>query len=238
MTTNGAAGNKQPPVITFDGPGGAGKGTLSRQVAARLGWNLLDSGALYRLVALVARDEDLDPDHPAGIQRACEIAGSLDVRFEAQNAGSDECIRLRGEDVTAAVRTNEVAELASRFAPNPSLRAELLQLQRNFRVSPGLIADGRDMSTVVFPAADLKLFVTASADERARRRQKQLAEQGINANIDRISFEIRERDERDQAREHSPLKPATDAVVLDTTELSIDQALDRVHTLIDQRGLA
>lgn len=226
------------PVITFDGPGGAGKGTLSRLLAAKLGWSLLDSGALYRLVALAASEQGLDPERDADIERAAAIAEALDVRFEVQPGGVDECIRLAGRDVTASLRTTAIAEIASRFAGHPSVRSGLLALQRNFQAPPGLVADGRDMSTVVFPEADLKLFVTASADERARRRQEQLAEQGVNASIGRIRAEIRERDERDQAREHSPLKPATDAVELDTTELSIEQTLDRVHSLTEERGLA
>lgn len=190
------------------------------------------------MVALAAREQGLDPERADDIERAAVIAADLDVRFEALDGGRAECVRLRDVDVTAMIRTNAVAQSASRFAGHPSIRRALLALQRSFQVPPGLVADGRDMSTVVFPDADLKLFVTASSDERARRRQEQLAAQGADASIDRISAEIRERDARDQARKHSPLKPADDAVVLDTTALSIEQTLDRIDALLQERGLA
>lgn len=225
------------PVITFDGPGGAGKGTLSRHAARRFGWGLLDSGALYRLVAIAAREQGLAADRPADVERAAAIAEKLDVRFEVLDNGETECVRLGGVDVTASLRTNETAETASQFAPHPVIRAALLTLQHNFQAPPGLVADGRDMGTVIFPQADLKLFVTATPEERARRRYEQLAEQGLAANIMRIRAEIKARDQRDQSREHSPLKPAPDAVELDTTDLSIEQTLDRVHALAQQRGL-
>lgn len=225
------------PVITFDGPGGAGKGTLSRYAALRFGWGLLDSGALYRLVAIAAREQALDANRDDDIERAAAIAETLDVRFEVLDGGESECVRLGGTDVTASLRTNETAAMASQFAPHPPIRQALLTLQRNFQVPPGLVADGRDMGTVIFPQADLKLFVTASAEERARRRYEQLANQGLTASIERIRAEIRERDQRDQSREHSPLKPAPDSVELDTTNLSIQQTLDRVHALAQERGL-
>lgn len=231
-------GGAAAPVITLDGPGGSGKGTLSRLLAARLGWHLLDSGALYRLVALAAGDDGLNPERGADIERAAAIASNLDVAFEVTDGGHGERVRLRGRDVTATLRTDAVAELASRFAAHPPIREALLVLQRAFRAPPGLVADGRDMGTVVFPRAALKIYMTASAAERARRRHAQLSGQGGGANIDQIYRDILARDARDEAREHSPLKPAQDAVVLDTTGLDIDETLARVLALADDRGLA
>lgn len=228
------------PVIALDGPGGSGKGTLSRALAAELGWHLLDSGALYRLVALAAGRESLSPRRPADIARAAELARGLDVRFRVtgSGAGAGEQVLLAGEDVSAALRDEEVGGLASHFAAEPEIRRALLSLQRGFRTPPGLIADGRDMGTVVFPDADLKLFVVASPEERARRRHAQLSASGASANIDRIYREIVARDERDIARAHSPLKPASDAVVLDTGGEEVEQTLDRVRARVREAGLA
>lgn len=226
------------PVVTFDGPGGSGKGTLSRALAAELGWHLLDSGALYRLVALAARRESLSPENPEDVTRAAELAAGLEVEFLVVDGGAGERIMLAGEDVSAALRDEEVGGLASYFAAEPGIREALLTLQRGFRVSPGLIADGRDMGTVVFPDAELKLFVTASPRERARRRHAQLSASGASANIGRIYKEIVARDERDAARVHSPLKPASDAVVLDTTGEDVGQTLDRVRAHVRDAGLA
>lgn len=229
--------NDDAPVVTFDGPGGSGKGTLSRALAAELGWHLLDSGALYRLVALAARRESLAPERPADIARAAELARGLDVEFRVTGGGSGERVLLAGEDVTAAIRDETVGGLASHFAAEPPVRRALLDLQRGFRQPPGLVADGRDMGTVVFPDAELKLFIVASPEERARRRYAQLSASGANANIDRIYKEIVARDERDAARVHSPLKPAPDAVVLDTTDEEVAETLDRVRVCTRDAGL-
>lgn len=225
------------PVITFDGPSGSGKGTLSRVLAAELGWHLLDSGALYRLIALAAQRESLSPDKPEDVTRAAELAAGLEVEFLVVDGGAGERIMLAGEDVTGAIRDETVGGLASYFAAEPEIRRALLGLQRGFRSPPGLIADGRDMGTVVFPEAELKLFVTAGAGERARRRHAQLSASGASANIDRIYREIVARDERDAERAHSPLKPAPDAVVLDTTNEAVAETLDRVRALVHDAGL-
>lgn len=226
------------PVVAFDGPGGSGKGTLSRLVAARLGWHLLDSGALYRLVAVVAAREGWDPEEPTDVDRAAAAAAALDVAFPVAGDGSDAAVLLAGENVTGVIRDESVARLASGFAAHPPVRTALLELQRRLRRAPGLIADGRDMGTVVFPDADLKLYVTASPDERARRRYEQLSLSGGGANIDQIYRDIVERDARDQARTHSPMKPAADAVEVDTTGEAVEQTLARVFGLLSERGLA
>lgn len=227
------------PVVTFDGPGGSGKGTLSRALAAELGWHLLDSGALYRLVALAARRESLSPERPADVTRAAELARGLDVQFRVTGLGADagEQVLWAGKDVGAELRDEEVAGLASYFAAEPEVREALLALQRGLRKPPGLVADGRDMGTVVFPDAELKLFVTAGPRERARRRYAQLSASGADANIDRLYKEIVARDERDAVRVHSPLKPAPDAVVLDTTDEDVAETLNRVRAHVREAGL-
>lgn len=226
-----------PHVITFDGPSGSGKGTLSRALAAQLGWHLLDSGALYRLVALSAQRVGLDPEREADVARAAEIAGEMDIEFRVDDGGDSQVTLLSGEDVTQAIRSEDVGNLASYFAAAPAVREQLLHLQRNFREAPGLVADGRDMGTVVFADAQLKIYVTASAQERADRRHAQLSQAGVSAKIDRIYREILARDDRDAARTHSPLKPAEDAVVLDTTEMDVDTTLARINDLLKARGL-
>ena len=236
QTSNAAP--QAAPVVTFDGPGGAGKGTLSRAVAAQLGWHLLDSGALYRLVALAATREALDPQKPEDIVRAADLAADLDVVFKVIDPARDAQVLLGGEDVSRAIRTEAVGNAASWFAAEPAVRSALLELQRRLRRAPGLVADGRDMGTVVFADAGLKIFVTASAGERARRRFEQLSQAGVDANIDRIYSEIVARDERDQSRAHSPLKPADDAVIIDTTAITVEQTLDRIGALLRDHGLA
>lgn len=223
-------------VIAVDGPSGSGKGTLSRHLAARLGWHLLDSGALYRLVALVTERQGLEPDDATHLTAVVALARGLQAAFRTDDAGR-ETILLAGEDVTAALRTERCGDRASRFAAIPEIRAALLELQRCFRCPPGLVADGRDMGTVVFPHAELKIFLTASVEERAHRRLIQLRELGIDANLDKIYAEIRQRDERDRKRAHAPLKPAEDAIVLDTTSLAVEAVITRVVELAKRRRL-
>ncbi len=224
------------PVITVDGPSGSGKGTVSRRLASRLSWHLLDSGALYRLVGLVTQRHGLEPDDPGQLAAAEDLARQLDVTFE-MDANGGERVLLAGEDVTAEVRTERCGARASRYAVIPAVRTALLDLQHRFRKPPGLIADGRDMGTVVFPDAELKIFLTASAEERARRRYTQLRDMGLSANLDRIFSEIRRRDERDSTRQHAPLKPADDAILVDSTHRSVGQVVDEVTALAQGRHL-
>lgn len=219
------------PVLAIDGPSGSGKGTISRQLAARLGWHLLDSGALYRLLALAAQDAGVAIDDPAGL---ATLARGLQTDFGQTNAG-EERILLAGLDVTRRLRTEECGALASQLAAVPAVRDGLKDLQRSFRRPPGLVADGRDMGTVIFPDAGLKLFLTASTQERAQRRYKQLKEKGLNASLDALFHDISARDERDQTRAVSPLRPAADAVSLDTTQMGIEQVVGRVLELVRQR---
>ncbi len=221
------------PVIAIDGPTGSGKGTIARALAAALGWHLLDSGALYRLVALVATRQGLDVTDGAALAAA---AASLDVAFSA--AGESEEARLSGEDVTALLRTEECGALASKIASTPTVRAALLARQRDFARPPGLVADGRDMGTVVFPSAPLKVFLTASPQERAKRRYNQLKEKGIDVSLPDLSREIARRDERDANRRVAPLKPAMDARVLDSTGVSPEEVIARIRDWIERSGLA
>jgi cytidylate kinase len=219
------------PVIAIDGPSGSGKGTIARAVASRLGWNLLDSGALYRLLAIAAEQAGAGPDAPARLGR---LARDLRVEF-SQDASGQERILMGGEEVTLRVRSEATGEQASRLAAIPEVRAGLLDLQHGFRRSPGLVADGRDMGTVVFPDAGLKIFLTASVGERAQRRYNQLIEKGLTANLDALFRDISARDERDQNRPVSPLEPAADAVRLDTTNVGISQVVARVMELAGER---
>lgn len=210
------------PVITIDGPGGAGKGTLCKAMAEALGWHLLDSGAIYRVLALAALHHHVDVESEEAL---VPLAAHLDVRFISTD-GSLEVI-LEGEDVSAAIRTQEVANTASKAAAFPRVREALLRRQRAFRELPGLIADGRDMGTVVFPDAPVKIFLDASVQERAHRRMLQLQEKGFSVNFDRLLSEIKERDDRDRNRSVAPLVPAADALVLDSTELNIEQVIEK-----------
>lgn len=220
------------PVLTIDGPGGAGKGTISGLVAERLGWHLLDSGALYRLTAQAAVKHNVAVDDELELAR---LAEQLDVSFPVED-GQPRTL-LEGEDVGQVIRTEQAGERASQVAALPAVRQALLQRQRDFCQSPGLVADGRDMGTVVFPDAPLKIFLTASAEERAHRRYLQLQEAGVDASLSSLLKEIQARDARDTQRSVAPLKPADDAITLDTTRLSIPEVVDRLTELLAQRGL-
>ena len=214
-------------VIAVDGPAASGKGTIAAAVAKALGFHYLDSGSLYRLVALKALRTGTALDDEPGL---AALAGALDVRFD------DGKLVLDGEDATAAIREEAVSAGASRVAVHGAVRGALIDRQRGFRRAPGLVADGRDMGTVVFPDATLKVFLTATAEERARRRHKQLIAKGISITMDSLLRDIRERDARDAGRAAAPLRPADDAVLLDTTHLTIDEAIARVLALYQARA--
>lgn len=213
------------PVLTLDGPSGSGKGTIASRVARTLNWHLLDSGALYRLVALGATRRAIDMADEGAL---AEYALQMDVDFEVLPDSGEVVAKLDGEPVGDAIRTEQVGNNASKVAALEAVRAALLQRQRDFRRPPGLVADGRDMGTTVFPDAGLKIYLTASAEVRAERRYKQLKEKGISASLAGLLREISERDARDTERQSSPLKPAADAIVLDTSTLDIDQVVEQV----------
>jgi cytidylate kinase len=221
------------PVVTIDGPSGSGKGTVSRLLARRTGWHLLDSGALYRLVALAGALEGLAPDDTTGHAR---LAERMHVRFEADAEG-DERIMLDGREVSAALRTETAGAGASRVAAWPAVRAALLERQWAFASPPGLIADGRDMGTVVFREARLKIFLTASSEERARRRYNQLKEKDSGVSLAALSLEIAERDRRDSTRSVAPLVPADDAVVLDSTAMNAAEVAQAIFAHGRERSL-
>jgi len=206
------------PVITIDGPSGSGKGTIARRVALALGMHLLDSGALYRLVALIAEERgqlEAPPDSLAS------IAAGMNIRFSTDEAGEEQ-VWLGDKEVSGSLRTEECGLMASRIAAVPAVREALLALQKGFQKPPGLVADGRDMGTIVFPQAALKIFLTASAEERAKRRHKQLSDKGIDVSLAALSRDIEDRDRRDSERSVAPLRPATDARLLDSSNLTID----------------
>lgn len=207
------------PVVTIDGPSGSGKGTVGRMLARELGFQYLDSGALYRLLALAARWHKVAIENVEGI---AVLAAHMDISFDANGAGEPK-IRLEGEDVTAIVRTEEMGAAASVVAAIPAVREALLHRQRSFLQAPGLVADGRDMGTVVFPAADVKIYLTATPEVRAQRRYNQLIDKGENVSLAALVEQVRARDERDEGRQASPLRPAADALILDSSALTIEQ---------------
>jgi cytidylate kinase len=217
-----------PIVITIDGPSGSGKGTLSQMLARHLRYHLLDSGALYRLVALAAMKKGVDLDSE---QSVSQVAIGLDVIFSLENDESAQ-ILLEGVRVTDVIRQEAVSMAASKVAAYPGVRAALLERQRAFAVAPGLIADGRDMGTTVFPHAQTKLFLTASAEARAERRYKQLCAKGVSVDMAELVRDIRERDERDSNRAISPLKPAEDAVIIDSTAMTINEVFTKILAAI------
>ena len=213
------------PVLTIDGPSGAGKGTVSRVVAKKLGWHYLDSGAIYRSLAISVLDQQVDLMDELAV---AQVAKKMQLVFEC---GDELVVKLEGVDITARLPTEETGGTASKIAAYPAVREVLLQKQKDFRQLPGLVADGRDMGTVVFADADTKVFLTASAQERGERRFKQLKEKGIDANLDKITAEIELRDRRDSERKTAPLIPAEDAFYLDSSDLTIDEVINQVITL-------
>ena len=216
------------PVIAIDGPSGVGKGTLAQYLCCKTGFNLLDSGAIYRALAFGALKSNVSAENLPGL---VNLAENLPVKFV------DTSIIYEGEDVTSKVRNEEVAAAASIVAAIPEVRAALLKRQKGFAMAPGLVADGRDMGTVVFPQAPVKIFLTASAEVRAERRVNQLKSQGVSANIAQITSDIMARDERDRTRTTSPLVPASDSVIIDTSELSINQVCDKAIDLLWKAGI-
>lgn len=221
--------DKQIPVITIDGPSGSGKGTISRLLARELGYHFLDSGALYRLLAHAAREHGIDLDDENAL---VHLSADMDICFPAD--GGEDDVLLDGENVGKAIRTESAGAGASRVAALPEVRRALLQCQRDFRRAPGLVADGRDMGTVVFPDAGLKIFLTASSEERARRRCKQLKQKNIESDYQAVLRDIQARDERDRGRAVAPLRPAGDAFVIDTSALDIDATLARVRDALEK----
>nr|WP_198039961.1 (d)CMP kinase [Microbulbifer agarilyticus] len=229
MTTNASTSTVPAPVVTIDGPSGSGKGTIAKLLADKLGFSLLDSGALYRLTALAALNAGAHLEDELAVAK---IAANLDIRFAI--AGGEVSAVLAGEDVSRDIRMERVSMAASKVAALPAVREALLQRQRDFRALPGLVADGRDMGTTVFPDAPVKVFLTASAEERARRRFDQLQGRGVSVSLRDLLEDIRARDDRDMNRAASPLAPAEDAVVLDSTDIDIDGVLQKVLELVQK----
>lgn len=220
-------------VITVDGPSGAGKGTISRILAKKLGFHYLDSGALYRILGIAAQRHQVDTSNNKGL---VTLAEHMDIRFDSSETGDIKAL-LEGEDITQEMRTEDTGALASLVASHPLVRSALLKRQRMFATEPGLIADGRDMGTVVFPDAVLKIYLTASIEERANRRYKELLAKGEDVNLRGLIEQVRTRDDRDMSRDASPLVPAEDAVELDTSEQTIQEVTDTVLNLVVFKGL-
>ena len=222
---------KKVPVITLDGPSGTGKGTISQMLADHLGWHFLDSGAIYRVLAYAVRQKNIDFSHE---NKLVELAQMLDLRF-ALDAEKNSQVFLEQQEIATHIRSEQCGQDASKIAAIPSVRKALLTRQRAFATTPGLVTDGRDMGTVVFPDADLKIYLDASAEERAVRRYLQLKEKGNDVSLAQVVEELNTRDARDTARACAPLKPAEDAVLVDTTGLTIVQAFTNVLQLVDKR---
>lgn len=218
------------PVLTIDGPSGSGKGTIAQMIARDLGWHYLDSGAIYRVLAQAALKHNIELDDEIALT---DLAQTLDVSFTV--AVGELKVMLEGQDVSLLIRSETAGNAASRVAALPPVRAALLQRQRDFRTMPGLVTDGRDMGTVVFPDAPFKVFLTASAEERAQRRYKQLKQKGIESNLSDLIAEISERDRRDSERKVAPLRPAEGALILDSTELGIDAVYEQVSAFCADR---
>lgn len=222
------------PVITIDGPSGSGKGTVGLALANALGWRFLDSGALYRVVAYAAQKQAI------GLDNALQLAGlavNLAIRFESRPGGGEPVVRLEDEDISLAIRAENCGHAASKVAALPEVRQALLDRQRAFRTTPGLVADGRDMGTLVFPDAELKFFLTASTAERAQRRYKQLKQKGMSVNLRSLLEDIEARDKRDSERRTSPLTVAKDAMVVDTTGVDIDSVVEHVMQVVREHNL-
>ncbi len=220
-------------VITVDGPSGAGKGTISRILAKKLGFHYLDSGALYRILGIAAQRHQVDTSNNKGL---VTLAEHMDIRFDSSETGDIKAL-LEGEDITQEMRTEDTGALASLVASHPLVRSALLKRQRMFATEPGLIADGRDMGTIVFPDAVLKIYLTASIEERARRRYKELLAKGEDVSLRALEEQVRTRDDRDMSRDASPLVPAEDAIELDTSEQTIQEVTDTVLNLVVFKGL-
>ncbi len=225
---------KRVPVITIDGPSGSGKGTICQLLAAKLGFHYLDSGALYRLLALAAKRHGVSLDN---MESLAVLAAHMDISFKTRDNGNTPKVMLEGEDVSALIRSEGVGTNASVVAAYPEVRDALLQRQRAFAVSPGLVADGRDMGTVVFPDAIAKVFLTASSEERAQRRYKQLIDKGESVSLAALVERVQKRDERDMTRKVSPMIPASNAVVLDSSALTIEEVLQKVVDVVAASGI-
>ena len=217
------------PVLTIDGPSGVGKGTVANIVAAKLKWHILDSGAIYRAFALAASKRNFQIENT---EQLLELASTLNLNFEPDSANNALGVYLDNQEVSSELRTEKTAELASKFAMIGQLRESLLVRQQDFRQLPGLVADGRDMGTVVFKDAPYKVFLTANAEERAKRRQTQLKRQGLEVNMRSLLQELEERDRKDMEREHSPLIPAEDSMLIDTSNLNPKGVVKKIKTYL------